>query len=279
MKLDRLKRAIPPGTKSLLRRFVYLPKDVLDSVTGKRDMYTPPKGIMFIGTADFKAAGNEFLTYFKELAGLQPNHSVLDVGCGLGRMAVPLIGYLNDEGAFEGFDIVPEGIRWATNTITKRHPNFRFRVADLYNKYYNAKGKQRSSEYVFPYADASFDLVFLGSVFTHMLPKDMEHFLDEIVRVLKPGGRALITYFLLNDESRKQIQLGKSTQDFKIPLDDFSLTVNKTRPEAAIAYTEERIRALYKERMLNIEEPIRYGKWCGRDQFLSYQDIVLAKKH
>ena len=41
------------------------------------------------------------------------------------------------------------------------------------------------------------DVAFLTSVFTHMLPEDVEHYLDELARVLKPGGRTLITWFLL----------------------------------------------------------------------------------
>ena len=36
-----------------------------------------------------------------------------------------------------------------------------------------------------------------------MLSADMENYLKQIARVLKPGGRCLITYFLLNPESAK----------------------------------------------------------------------------
>jgi hypothetical protein len=40
-----------------------------------------------IGEGDFDAVGQELLGYFRELAHLEPTERVLDIGCGLGRMA------------------------------------------------------------------------------------------------------------------------------------------------------------------------------------------------
>jgi len=47
-----------------------------------------------------------------------------------------------------------------------------------------AGGTVAASEFVFPFADASFDFVSLASVFTHMLPVDLEHYAGQIARVL-----------------------------------------------------------------------------------------------
>lgn len=140
---------------------------------------------------------------------------MLDVGCGSGRMALPLTGYLNSEGRYAGFDISQKAIAWCQEHITSAHPNFQFEVSDIYNSLYNPKGKYQSLDFRFPYPDASFDVVFLTSVFTHMFPPDVEHYLDEISRVLKPGGRCLCTYFLLNDESLAHIAEGKSAHNFQ----------------------------------------------------------------
>ena len=49
-------------------------------------------------------------------------NSVLDVGCGIGRMAIPLARYLNTDGKYEGFDIIPENIAWCQRAITPRYP-------------------------------------------------------------------------------------------------------------------------------------------------------------
>jgi len=57
-----------------------------------------------------RTVGDDF---FKTLTqyGLSPDMRVLDVGCGQGRMARPLIGFF-DQGDYTGFDIVKPGIEW-----------------------------------------------------------------------------------------------------------------------------------------------------------------------
>lgn len=78
---------------------------------------------------------------------------MLDVGCGSGRMALPLTGYLNSEGRYAGFDISQKAIAWCQEHITSAHPNFQFEVSDIYNSLYNPKGKYQSLDFRFPYPD------------------------------------------------------------------------------------------------------------------------------
>jgi SAM-dependent methyltransferase len=238
---------IPSSVKPTARRIYHLPADVLDSVLGRRKPLTPPKGRIFFGGGDFDKIGEEYFRYFVELGDLKPDERVLDVGCGIGRMAVPLTGYLDDQGSYEGFDVFPEGIRWCQENITPTYPNFRFRVADIRNKEYNPGGRFAASEYEFPYEDESFDFVLLTSVFTHLLPDEVENYLSEIRRVLAPGGRCLASFFLLNEESLGSIRSGASTINFRHDFGEYR-TKDKDTPEAAIAYPEDYIRSLYAER-------------------------------
>ncbi|NIM01651.1 MAG: methyltransferase domain-containing protein [Acidobacteria bacterium] len=241
------------------------------------DVPLPPRKLVrAVGGGDFAAIGEEFFPYFTDLARLQPHESVLDIGCGCGRMAVPLTLHLNASGSYDGFDIQTPGIRWCRKNVTPRYPNFRFQVADVYNKKYNPKGQHQPGEYRFPYDDDSFDFVFLTSVFTHMLRADMEHYVDEIVRVMRPTGRCLITCFLLNDESRALIKDDKSTLTFDYVVEHTA--VHRTSvPEAAVAFDEMAMIEVLEDRDLTIDKPIRYGSWCGREDYLSYQDILLAR--
>jgi len=62
----------------------------LNSILGKRNPLIPPRHLIFIGDGDYENTGKEFLHYFVKLAGLKPDDKVLDIGCGIGRMAVPL---------------------------------------------------------------------------------------------------------------------------------------------------------------------------------------------
>jgi SAM-dependent methyltransferase len=228
-------------------------------------------------SSTFDAIGNTFLRYFIELGGLQPEESVLDVGCGLGRMAIPLTGHLSERGRYRGIDIGREAIASCQRNITGKHPHFQFEVADVYNQAYNPRGAHKASEYQFPYPDGTFDFVYLVSVFTHMLPLEVRNYTAEVARVLKPGGRCLITYFLLNPQSRELIDAGRSSFGFPHQHGEYWV-MNERVPEEAVAYEESFIREVYAQIGLSIDEPIRYGCWCGREEFLDFQDILIARK-
>lgn len=238
---------------------------------------TPPRSMIFTGGGDYEKIGLEFKQYFIELADLKPTDRVLDVGCGLGRMAAPLTRYLSEEGEYWGFDIVRKGISWCENHISSRYGNFHFQHSDVYNKHYNPKGTIKAQDFIFPFEDGYFDFVFLTSVFTHMLPLDVENYLSEISRVLKPEGKCLITFFVLNDESRNLMQSHQSTLNFSHRIQG-CLATDMDDPEAAIAYDETFVLSLFKKHALNVSSPIQYGSWCSRDVSLTYQDVIIATK-
>jgi SAM-dependent methyltransferase len=248
-----------------------------DFVVRRGDLLPPRWLINGIGGGDYAAAGREFFNYFTEIGGLKPEHRVLDVGCGCGRMAVPLIPYLSGAGEYYGFDIVPDAINWSQKHIAARYPRFHFELANIYNKAYNPKGLLKSQEYRFPYADDFFDFTYLTSVFTHMFADDVEHYLSEIARTLKPGGRCMISFFLLNAEAKVLIEQGVSTILFNHALVNCT-TSNKKTPEIAIAFEESFVRQSFAKFHLDILEPIRFGDWSGRKQALSHQDVILAVK-
>ncbi|MGI8739842.1 MAG: class I SAM-dependent methyltransferase [Gammaproteobacteria bacterium] len=226
---------------------------------------------------------NWFRILTAELGGLKPHERALDAGCGLGRMAVPLMAYLREPGSYDGFDISPEGIAWCQQHITGRQPNFRFQVADIRNTQYNPKGNQKASEYRFPYQDQSFDLVFMASVCTHLMPDEIRQYLSETSRVLNTGGRCVISYFLLNEASLKRIKAGKLNPPQRSFSHDYGTyrVQNQQVPEAAIAHDEASVRELYNRYGLSITEPIHYGGWAARKSALGVnhnQDLVLAIK-
>jgi SAM-dependent methyltransferase len=225
--------------------------------------------------------GPEFAHYCRELGGLRPDGSILDVGCGFGPLAAALTEYLTPAARFEGFDIVPAGVEWAQSRITARYPNFRFTWLDVYNDGYHPEGKLDPRSVEFPYRDAAFDLVHLRSVFTHMLPEEVDHYLGEIRRVMRPDGRCLISYFLINNESLELMENGQSSKYF---LYDHGV-YRCNRPEHrrkkqgySIAYEEGFIRSLYRKRGLRLIGPVHYGAWCGRGDPVDGQDILVAGK-
>ena len=245
---------------------------------GRRDSLVPPiRLIGYRASLAFKKNGEEFFKYYIELCGLKSSDKILDVGCGVARKAVPLTRYLDETGRYEGFDIIKAEIDWCKKSISTKYPNFHFQQVDVFNKCYNPKGTYRASEFRFPFEDECFDFVVLGSVFTHMLPEDVEKYLSEISRVLKKGGRCLITFFLLNEESLELIRAQKTSQNFEYECGPYR-TITPDMPEDSIGYDEPYILNLYEKCSLKIKEPIRYGYWCERKDFLSYQDIIIATK-
>ena len=261
-----------------MRHVISSIQESISSLLGKGDPLLPPRRLIeAAGGGDFDQIGQEFFRHFRRIGGLKPHHRVLDVGCGCGRMAVPMIPFLADAGEYRGFDIAPGAIHWAKKHIAARYPRFHFDLADIRNLAYNPKGKGEAHEYRFPYESNFFDFAFLTSVFTHMMARDMRHYLDEISRTLKPGGRCLINYFLLNPVSLEKTRKGESRLSFPHPLPECFAT-DEDKPDAAIAYDENFVRSSLAKAGLSIVEPIHYGCWSGRKPFLSFEDIVLAVK-
>lgn len=248
--------------------------DVADRVRGRGEPLVPPRRLNFVGPGDFIAVGDEFLDHFVELAGLHPGERVLDIGCGIGRMARPLAGYLGEDGSYDGFDVSREGIEWCRRHYRDVKPRFSFEHADVVNALYNPGGGGRASEFRFPYPDDSFDFAFAISVFTHLVQADAANYLAEAARVLRPGGRLLTTWFLLDAGSRAQIASGAAALGLS-ERDSDTAVMSAGTPEEAIAYDEGWVRQRLGEHGLAVGG-LWPGTWSGRLEGRSFQDIVLS---
>lgn len=225
--------------------------------------------------SDFAGSGDDLLTQLVELGGLQPGHAVLDVGCGAGRIARPLSRYLDPGGSYDGFDVDRAGIGWCRRRYA-RHPNFHFRVADVYHRRFNPHGAHAAAEYRFPYEDESFEFVILTGVLTHLLENEADHYLAEAARVLSPGGRVLATLFLLDDASRAAIADGRAGLDFLDP-DAHVAVLSEELPEEAVAYDADWIGERLGDHGLSAVSTTP-GTWSGREDAPILQDIVVAEK-
>lgn len=261
----------------LARRICYLPIDCFEALTGKRDRLTPPKGLIFIGSGDFRKQGERLLRLLQQYGNITPQSHILDVGCGIGRLAVPLTHFLDDNGRYDGFDIVKKGIDWCNKHIASNYSNFHFLHVDLKNDLYNLDTEQKASQFIFPYPDNTFDCVVLTSVFTHMLPADVKNYLAQIERVLTPGGKCVATFFLINDTIEQQMKEGKSYFNFSHQHEGYALLDEKVR-EANIAFDETFLKQMIIDNHLHLNG-IYYGSWSGTvETSPDFQDLLVIEK-
>ena len=249
--------------------------DIKDRVSGRADRLVPPRRLGFAEHSDFVSSGDELLTHCVELGGLQPSHAVLEVGCGSGRVARPLTGYLGSAGSYDGLDVDRAAIGWCRRRYA-RHRRFRFRVADVFDRRRNPGGTHVAADYPLPYDDAAFDFAILVSVFTHLLEDEADHQLAELARVLRPGGRALTTWFLLEEESRRLMAEGSSGLAFLDPQQHVAV-VSEDLPQEAVAYDEGWVYDRVRESGMAVVEPVHPGWWCGRRGGVAFQDLVVLE--
>jgi SAM-dependent methyltransferase len=229
------------------------------------------------GGGSYFETGLHFFTHFLDLCNLKRDSHVLDVGCGIGRMAMPLTAFLNEQGRYQGFDIMPLGIDYCSRHITPSFANFKFQAADIFNAFYNPEGKQSVETFRFPYPDASFDIVFSTSVLTHLAPPAIENYIRETARVLKPGGKCLHTCFMLNVSTLESIRLKRDAPGFRYQMDGF-MTSDLNNVEDAIAVPEQVFRRMYREAGFDGLE-MYPGSWSGgAGPHLSFQDLCVAGK-
>jgi SAM-dependent methyltransferase len=246
----------------------------------KSDELVPPEWLASqAGPGSFPEIGRELARYLIQLCRLEHDSRVLDLGCGSGRLAVPLTAYLSPEGKYEGVDVLPWAIEWCKKEISSRYPNFSFQHADVFSAQYYPDGAVQPKDYTVPYDRNQFDVVCATSLFTHMRSDGLERYLSEIARVLTAGGRALLTFYLLNDESLSSIEAGKAGPEFRFTHSLGQCWVTyEDAPEYIVGYSDEFVVDACKGVGLRVKEPIFYGQWCGRDAFLSWQDVIVADR-
>jgi len=107
--------------------------------------------------------------------GLKPEHTVVDAGCGSGRLAKQLIGYLTT-GRVLGTDVVPQLIEYARLGCPL---DWEFAVVEGVR---------------IPFARDVADFAAFFSVFTHLLYEESFCYLMEARRVVKPGGLVVFSF-------------------------------------------------------------------------------------
>jgi SAM-dependent methyltransferase len=187
--------------------------------------------------------------------------SVLDFGCGCGRLARWLIQRSPRPRRYLGIDLHAGMVQWCRTNLTPVAPEFEFQHQDVFNAGLNPGGTQRVVE--FPTSNGSVTLVLAWSVFTHLLQSQIQHYLDEVARVLRPGGYFVSTWFLFDKPA------------FPMMLEfQNALYINDVDPTNAVIFDRSYLRQTIADRGLKIitatPPPVRGFQWTLVMTHVSY---------
>ena len=211
---------------------------------------------------------------------------ILDVGCGTGLLGIASEPFVQDGGRYTGIDINRSDIDFCKSHYPK-NCHFAFIHLDVGNPHYApAQGARK------PWAvpDASQDLVTALSVWTHLRKEDAVFYFREIDRVLKPGVKAIVTFFLLdqtyqdtvdlrNDERGKFNGTATKTWIFDRPCPDSTEWYHPKQidiPEKAVGVTPQGLSTLIEDTRLT-HLSTHLGNWKERPGIF-FQDILIFQK-
>jgi SAM-dependent methyltransferase len=140
---------------------------------------------------------------------------------------------------------------------------------------YRPSGDVPASRFDFPFSDATFDLAFATSVYSHMSLEDVGRYLSETARILAPGGRAFFTAYLLDEHRRARVgqRASMRLQDWR----DGSMVADPRTPERAIAHDGDALLALAATAGLKLTT-IKRGRWEASPAYDGWQDLVVLHK-
>ena len=260
--------AAAPDVAALYRRIV----------EGNRYLPIPRAEQSFVGDGDFRAIGAEFLEHFIRHGGLRPDSDVLDFGCGIGRMALPLTQYLSPDASYVGVDVNRQGLAWCRRRISKIYPNFTFRHIDYNNPLYNPSGKAVPWEHPLPFAAGSFDFVIATSVFTHLSRHEFKALAGQLSSLLRPGGRLFATFFLLDDVSVEAMGRGGARLTFPDAGARMTAGAVGHPPGSAVAFRRDYVESILDGNGFSVGKPPLRGTWSGAGGGLTYQDVIVAER-
>jgi SAM-dependent methyltransferase len=210
------------------------------------------------------------------LCRLSPSSRILEVGCGCGRLARAFACHLDPMGSYDGFDVADALVDWCKEHLEPLLPNFRFSLADIRAPGHNPTGAVAASTYRFPFPANIFDLAVVSSVFTHMLPEEIENYFAQLARVLKPDGRCFITALLFDEEAERAVARGTTIFDFRHPVGP-CLAFDRECPQEGIACPEPWLAQVLQRNGFWIEFT-RRGDWRQVRSYEVSHDIVVARR-
>lgn len=153
-------------------------------------------GAEFRDDATFLSSGIAEAQRLQNDFGLDRHTRLLEIGCGPGRLPIGILAEFGDIQRYDGVDIDARSIRWCQTFITKAHPDFAFHHVQARHQRYNPNGPAMDEQFRLPFANGSYDIIYLHSVFANMEPDDIRSYAKEFSRLLDTNGNIFFTAFV-----------------------------------------------------------------------------------
>lgn len=210
---------------------------------------------------------------------------MLDVGCGVGRLYLAAKPYLTASDEYIGIDITERSIAICREKFAQSNVSFMHTLGS--NRYYasNAtEGDPRS----WVLESGSFNLVTALSVWTHLREEDWKYYLAEVARVLAPGGKAIITFFVLDELYKPELKSSKKSLFYPQPENkwifdrqayeskDWKYPSWAEVPEVAVGVPKHTFDQEVRNAGLEVVHYLP-GQWKDQPGFF-FQDVVVFEK-
>ena len=205
------RHADPSGAEPARERITADIESDEDAVTGGLPM--PPEPEIQTSGSDQNGARGQRQLELLERFGLDSSDRILEIGCGIGRLAYALTSFLGSSGSYAGVDIQSEPIDWLNEHYAPQLPNFRFDVVRRLTPRPPAKRGLRPGKAPapgpgrLPFDDDSFDVVCAFAVFTRMSLEEIRLQLRESVRVVRAGGYGVFTINAVTAEDERPVNV------------------------------------------------------------------------
>ncbi|MEY2519856.1 MAG: hypothetical protein QOF24_1615 [Verrucomicrobiota bacterium] len=234
------------------------------------------------GSDQFDSIGKALLANYQRHVPFFPDANIVDVGCGIGRLAFQLIEFLSARGRYTGIDVCLDSIMWCRRNISVRHPNFSFYHLDAFSEVYNPFGRFSTTELQLPLPDQSADRVFAGSLFTHLMEDEIVHYLREFRRILRGDGFVYTSFFLYSRAALESAKVNRKTSwvpGFALDHGNGVYGNDPHHKRAAVAFTDEAMRRMITKAGLCLDRPYLKGWWSGLygDHADDGQDVAVLR--
>jgi SAM-dependent methyltransferase len=122
---------------------------------------------------------------------------ILEIGCSSGRSLIGLIQKGGKARRYVGFDSLMSNVDWCRKYISRKHQWCEFRYIDLRHQLFNKTGTVTVDQnFRMDVPDGSFDLIYVSSVLPNWDDHDLQIFVRDYYRILRPGGKVFVTNFI-----------------------------------------------------------------------------------